>query len=842
MEMLQKLTGIQRNWLLAGLPTLALLLFVAGSWNIIQAGIATQGGSVTGVLLVAALLVAASLALLLTGAGSVDRDNERLQRSLEVCQANVMVADNDFNIRYMNESVRDMMQRNEARLREAIPGFDARNLVGMNVDTFHKNPSHQRRLVSGLNTAYKTNLTLNGLTFGLIATPIMSEKGERIGTVVEWYDKTAELAKQAAEEKIAGENARIAQALRICDTSVMMADTDLNIVYMNDAVVRMMREADSELKKVIPAFDSSRLLGANVDMFHKNPAHQRKMLANLREPYNTNIKIGTLTFGLIATPVNDDKGNRLGTVVEWKNKTIELAKAEQERRVSEENLRVRQALDNVTTNAMIADRDGQIVYMNKSVREMLQVAESDIRKEMPHFDSGKLLGANFDRFHKNPAHQRRLLENLTSTYTAQISLGGRTFRLVANPVMDEAGGRIGTVVEWADRTEEVRTEREIDHLVSSAAGGNLTVRLEEAGKSGFMLNLSKGLNSLMNATEQVVTDTIRVLDALAHGNLNERIEREYQGSFGKLKSDANATVDRLIDIITGIVESANAVSNGADEIAQGNSDLSQRTEEQASSLEETASSMEEMTSAVRQSSENAKEANTLAMLARDKAAKGGEVVAHAVAAMGAINTSSKKIADIISVIDEIAFQTNLLALNAAVEAARAGEQGRGFAVVAGEVRNLAQRSAGAAKEIKELIRDSVGKVDDGTRLVNESGETLRGIVDSVQKVSSMIQEITAAALEQTSGIEQVNTAIAQMDEMTQQNAALVEEASAAGEALSEQARQLMSLMSFFSVENVARPGVPGPQAVRSPQVSAAAGRSQARVASARRSNDEWEEF
>ena len=399
-------------------------------------------------------------------------------------------------------------------------------------------------------------------------------------------------------------------------------------------------------------------------------------------------------------------------------------------------------------------------------------------------------------------------------------------------------------MEWDDRTEEVSVEQEIDKLVESASSGDLTARIDLNGKEGFFENLGTGLNRLLGISEGVINDTARVLDALAHGDLSQKIDQDYQGSFGKLKRDANATVDKLTEIITSIRDAASSVSTGADEIAQGNTDLSQRTEEQASSLEETASSMEEMTSTVRQSAENAGKANSLSREAAEQALQGGAVVKEAVTAMAEINDSSKKISDIIGVIDEIAFQTNLLALNAAVEAARAGEQGRGFAVVAGEVRSLAQRSAGAAKEIKDLIRDSGEKVDAGTDLVNKSGETLKDIVDSVQKVSSMIADITDASEEQASGIDQVNKAVSQMDEMTQQNAALVEEATSAGEAMSEQARGMMQMMKFFNTDGVKMASGQDFQTSVSapvPRVSSSAP-SEALRKSMDDPNDQWQEF
>ena len=428
---------------------------------------------------------------------------------------------------------------------------------------------------------------------------------------------------------------------------------------------------------------------------------------------------------------------------------------EAERKAAAENSRLRAALDKTSASVMVVDDEFKIIYLNEAAQRLFRESEDDLRRDVPALNAGHLLGASVDMFHKNAAQQRQLLTSLRSAHVTTERFGERVMGLTANPVLDTSGRWLGTVLEWADRTLEVRSEEEVQAIVKNALDGDLRQRVKLKGKRGFFEVLGRGLNQLL---------------------------------------------ENMSEVITQIKSSSTDVHRGAEEISQGNANLSQRTEEQSSSLEETASSMEQMTSTVKQNADNAGQANQLAMAARDQAEKGGAVVAKAVRAMTDINDASTKIADIIGVIDEIAFQTNLLALNAAVEAARAGEQGRGFAVVASEVRSLAGRSATAAKEIKELIQDSVRKVGDGSVLVTQSGQTLEQIVSSVKKVSDIVAEIAAASREQSSGIEQVNRAVMQMDQLTQQNAALVEQATAASQAMAEQARDLNEMMGRYVVD------------------------------------------
>ena len=340
---------------------------------------------------------------------------------------------------------------------------------------------------------------------------------------------------------------------------------------------------------------------------------------------------------------------------------------------------------------------------------------------------------------------------------------------------------------------------QIQLLAQAAANGDFSVRGDTQRFQHDFLAMVESLNQLMATADGNLGALSKVLQAIAAGDLTERMHGQFHGVFAQMRDNANATTEQLSAIVGRIQLATSAIDTAAGEIAAGNNDLSQRTEQQAANLEETAASMEELTSTVKQNAEHASQANQLAIGAAAVASQGGEVVAKVVTTMADIQGSSKKIAEIISVIDGIAFQTNILALNAAVEAARAGEQGRGFAVVASEVRTLAQRSAGAAKEIKHLIDDSVSKVTQGAALVDQAGTTMADIVASVQRVTNIMGEISSASQEQYSGIEQVNQTVTQMDETTQQNAALVEEATAAARAMEEQAQQLTETVAVFKL-------------------------------------------
>ena len=496
--------------------------------------------------------------------------------------------------------------------------------------------------------------------------------------------------------------------------------------------------------------------------------------------------------------------------------------------------------------------DSSLVYSLKMMQDSLRGIVAEIRRMVEAAANQGNFSVKMDLagktgFMKDLSELLNRLSNVTETGLKDVTrvTGALAHGDLNQKIEKDYPGLFGQMRDGVNQTVDSLKAivAEIREVVDAAANrGDFSVKMELADKSGYTRTLSELLNQLSQVTDSGLRDVQRVAQALAAGDLTQSIVQDYPGVFGQTKDAINITVENLQRLVGEIKTAVDAINTASKEIASGNQDLSSRTEEQASSLEETASSMEELSSTVKQNADNAKQANKLADEAQEVAVRGGEVVGQVVLTMGAIHQSSSKIADIIGVIDGIAFQTNILALNAAVEAARAGEQGRGFAVVATEVRNLAQRSAAAAKEIKGLISDSVAKVEDGNRLVETAGQTMEEVVTSIQRVARIVTDITTASREQSSGIEQVSQAVSQMDEVTQQNAALVEEAAAAAESLEEQAGQLARAVAVFRLSGQSD-YVPGGAVRRlgsSKPVSSGGKRKPAALPASL--DDEWSEF
>jgi methyl-accepting chemotaxis protein len=623
--------------------------------------------------------------------------------------------------------------------------------------------------------------------------------------------------------------------------------SQLNKWLMGSLLISALISIPMLFTAIPPAFDIvGPLIGMALLAFGANRVLKTTVLSGINTSINELQKITEGDYTRHISVIEQGESGELLRMV--KSIQIKLGfEVNDAREKSQRSERIKVALDNVTSSVMMADNNGNIIYVNDSLENMLSEAQEDIRQELPNFNANTLTEMKVNGFHK-PAEQEQLLQSLTHNYTAEVAIGCRRFNWIASPVLDKENNRLGAVVEWTDVTQQLLAEADVEKIIEDASIGILDSRLNAEQYTGFTGNVARGMNQMLDAIVAPISEVQRVVADLAEGNLSSRMQGNFQGEFSDLDNSLQEAMIKLEEIVDEIRTNSGSIASGAEEISKGNTTLSTRTEAQAASLEETAASMEEMTATVRQNADNASQANILAENAKILAENGGEISVKVVRSMSEISRSSTKISEIIGVIDEIAFQTNLLALNAAVEAARAGEQGRGFAVVAAEVRNLAQRSASAAKEIKGLISDSVSKVEEGGRFVDESGKALTEIVTAIHEVSSIVNEIALASKEQATGIDQVNIAINDMDEGTQQNAALVEEVAAASEGMEEQAVQLRQLMRFFSSEtsNVNTYTQPTPvvkkTVVRVPRRTSVSKSPTVKPLTADSNDMEWEEF
>ena len=448
------------------------------------------------------------------------------------------------------------------------------------------------------------------------------------------------------------------------------------------------------------------------------------------------------------------------------------------------NAGVKSALDNVSLPVRIANDDGDMIYVNRAMLAVLRRDRIAFEKQIPGFDPERILGSKVTAFYADPQAALERLRRLNGTVQSEMILGGRTYRLITSVVLTDSGERLGTIGQWDDITEHKAAETEIDALVNAATRGDFSQRVELLGKSGFFASLAQGLNQVMETSDTGLRDIARLLAAFADGDLTQRIDKDYQGLFGRVKESANSTAHNLTQVISEVRMAANALIDAAGEVSATAQSLSQAASEQAAGVEQTTATMDNMSDSIGHNSENAKITDGMATRTSAEAADGGKAVNETVAAM-------KQIASKIEIVDDIAYQTNLLALNAAIEAARAGEHGKGFAVVAAEVRKLAERSQLAAREIGELAVSSVATAE-------RAGKLLDQIVPSIRKTSELVQEIAASSAEQSESVTQISSAMGQLSAATQQNASASEQLAATSEQLSSQAEQLQQSIEFFT--------------------------------------------
>jgi len=673
-----------------------------------------------------------------------------IKSAMDGSSSAVMMIDREFIVTYVNRASIDLFNGNAAEFKSAFPNFDPSKIVGTCIDVFHKKPEHQRLMLSDPSRLpFKTDIKVGNLTIALYVTATYCQRGNHTGNVLEWRDVTEVRRKALQDLDYVGQMQAIRKA-----QGVIELDLDGKIIASNDVYQQML------------GYSAMELVGQHVSMvldpvFASSPDYatlwQKLVQGGSEVGQYKQIAKGGKEVWLQAyhSPILDEKDKPFKIV----NYTTDIT----EQKLKTADAAGQLAAINKIQGVIEFDLTGKIIAVNANFSVVTGYSE----KEMIGNHHSMFVEPAFCSSTEYKSFWEKLGQGVAdSGQYKRIGKGGREVWLQAsyNPIFDLNRKPFKVVKYATDITEQYNTAKilalavdETQAIIEGAKTGDLSSRVPLDGKTGAIASLCEGVNMLM---------------------------------------------DKMAEVIRQVREAGETINTAASEIATGNNDLSRRTEQQASSLQETAASMEELAGTVRQNTENAKQANHLAGAASEVAIRGGKVVNQVITTMSDINDSSRKIEDIISVIGGIAFQTNILALNAAVEAARAGEQGRGFAVVAGEVRNLAQRSAEAAKEIKQLISDSVSKVIGGTQLVEKAGVTMEEIMQSVQRVTDIMGEIAAASIEQSSGIDQVNRAVTQMDEVTQQNSALVEQAAAAAESLVEQADSLMDAVNMFKLNGI----------------------------------------
>ena len=681
-----------------------------------------------------------------------EAEQQRLEQMVESSPTPVILADADFNINYMNKISFETLEK----VAQYLP-CKVDEIVGKNVDFFHKNPAYQRGILGneGANLPVQAIIEVGPEKLDLLVSAIKNKKGEFLGPMLTWSLVTQKLKAEAEQQ-------RLEQMVENSPTPVILADADFNINYMN----KISFETLEKVAQYLPC-KVDEIVGKNVDFFHKNPAYQRGILGNdgANLPVQAIIEVGPEKLDLLVSAIKNKEGKFLGPMVTWSLVTEKL-KAEFEQAKKDA------MIENSPVNIILADKDLNITYVNPATVKNLQ----PLAQHLP-VPIDQVVGSNIDIFHKDPSYQRGILSNPQRNlpHQANIKLGDETLDLLVSAIHDNNGEYIGPMVTWETITEKLAME------------ANTKTMMEESKAQ------AKELQDKVNAL-------LPVVQAAADGDLTQQVTVEGDDALGQLGTGINTMITGLKDVIGQILEAAKQFAEGAKVVSEGSTSLSDGAQSQSANVEEMSGAIQNLNTMIRGVADNARSANEVADDTAKKAQEGGEAVEKSIEAMKLINKSAEQISEIIGVISEIAAQTNLLALNAAIEAARAGEHGLGFAVVADEVRKLAERSSGAAKEISQLIKESTQRVQEGAELSEQTGVALSQIIEGVAKTASGISEIASASEEQSNTAEEVGKGVQNIAAITEQNSSAAEEMSGSSEELAGQATELQELVGRFKIE------------------------------------------
>jgi len=701
------------------------------------------------------------------------RHSKLLQPALEAMSNNLMIADEKLNITYLNPAVTAMLSAAEAEIRQQLPHFSAGDLVGHNIDVFHKNPAHQRQALAALTTRHHARILLGGRHFSLTVTPLLNARRKSAGFVVEWVDHTDHVRlEQQLEQEVLG--VLVAAASGDLSRRIQSAGKPRHLMKICEAineVLERVQRVNVEMNRMSKEHDAG-----DIDVKIDSDAFQgdfRSMAQGINDMVAGHIAVKKKAMACVA---EFGRGNFDAPLDKFPGK---------------------KAFINDTIEQVRGNLKGLIAEMNLMSKEH-DAGDIDVKIDTDQFQG------DF----------RSMAQGINAMVAGHIAVKKKAMACVAefgrgnfDAPLDKFPGKKAFI---NDTIEQVRGNlkaviRDTEELIGAASQGRLDARADVARHEGDFKRIVAGMNAVLEAVFGPLTDAIGVMSALAEGDLTRTIDKQYEGAYDQMKDNINTTVMKLSMVIGEVNAAASALASASDQVSATAQGLSQAAGEQASGVEETSSAMEEMTGSIAQNTDNAKVTDTMANKAAKEAVEGGEAVKATVGAM-------KQIAQKIGIIDDIAYQTNLLALNAAIEAARAGEHGKGFAVVAAEVRKLAERSQVAAQEISTVATGSV-------ELAERAGTLLDQMVPSIKKTSDLVQEISAASQEQSTGVSQINTALTQLSETTQQNAAASEELAATAEEMSEQAGALQETIGFFKTGGAGRDTVtsraaPGAQSAR----------------------------